>query len=215
MRLARWGRRTAQQGNKKMSSDCTTLHSVLLSLGIYEGNDTISSSTACCDKNTTLTPYVVCNANKTVTELRLSNMTLDGTVPATLAQLKGLVHLDLSINSLTGQIPNEVADLYLEWLDLSGNRMSVVFTSDKYVRLTSRAPFQNSGKLTSSPIATLDPSFAYRRTRPFQSIATAPFSTALQFLAEFPQAQPQSSQRFPSGLARLSASSLQLLHSLR
>ncbi len=64
-------------------------------------------------------------AAQRVTEIDLSRSELDGSIPATLGKLSGLVKLDLSFNELTDTIPAELGDLSdLEVLDLGRNYLS-------------------------------------------------------------------------------------------
>ena len=58
-----------------------------------------------------------------VTELRLSNKSLTGTIPdlSTLTELK---HLDISNNALTGDIPDLSDLIQLTWLDLKLNKLT-------------------------------------------------------------------------------------------
>ncbi|XP_052179692.1 LRR receptor-like serine/threonine-protein kinase SIK1 isoform X2 [Diospyros lotus] len=65
------------------------------------------------------------NPNKRVQGLNLSGMGLQGTIPPELGRLSDLVHLNLSINSLEGDFPVEICNLFaLETLDLSKNNLS-------------------------------------------------------------------------------------------
>ena len=60
-----------------------------------------------------------------VTELRLSDLGLDGKIPTELGSLANLLSLDLSDNRLTGVIPNELGDLSnLQELYLGGNGLA-------------------------------------------------------------------------------------------
>ncbi len=60
-----------------------------------------------------------------VTEIRLKDNNLSGTIPADLGQLTSLQFLDLDTNQLTGPIPVELSQLVnLEYLYLNGNQLT-------------------------------------------------------------------------------------------
>ena len=60
-----------------------------------------------------------------VTEIRLKDNNLSGTIPAGLGQLTSLQYLDLDTNKLTGTIPSELGQLTnLEYLYLNGNQLT-------------------------------------------------------------------------------------------
>ncbi|SHF66867.1 Por secretion system C-terminal sorting domain-containing protein [Mariniphaga anaerophila] len=60
-----------------------------------------------------------------VTEIRLKNNNLEGTIPPELGQLTSLKHLDLDTNKLQGAIPVELGQLTeLEFLYLNGNKLT-------------------------------------------------------------------------------------------
>ena len=66
-----------------------------------------------------------------VTQLDLSDNSLDGSIPAELGNLSSLQRLRLNSNSLSGSIPSELGDLSsLERLVLSGNSLSGDIPSD-------------------------------------------------------------------------------------
>lgn len=67
---------------------------------------------------------ITCTAGS-ITELRLTNNHLTGSIPVELGNLFNLVVLDLEGNQLTGQIPRELKTLtHLSHLNLSFNRLS-------------------------------------------------------------------------------------------
>ena len=61
-----------------------------------------------------------------VTKLKLANKRLNGSIQSCLGRMySGLTHLDLSGNSLTGEIPPELGEMpNLESLKLSGNNFT-------------------------------------------------------------------------------------------
>ena len=68
---------------------------------------------------------VLCNTEGLVEELDLSRMSLKGSIPPSIGNLKALKFLSLSNNNLTGQIPEELGKLFmLESLLLYRNRLS-------------------------------------------------------------------------------------------
>ena len=71
------------------------------------------------------TGVTVSGTPKRVTQVRLSNKGLSGTLPAALGELSALTAFDLSRNSLTGSIPAELGLLHnLTELRLSGNTLT-------------------------------------------------------------------------------------------
>lgn len=70
---------------------------------------------------------ITCNGNREVTEVSLASRGLEGHVSPSLGSLKGLLRLNLSINSLSGSLPFEVmSSSTLVSLDVSFNRLSGV-----------------------------------------------------------------------------------------
>ena len=66
-----------------------------------------------------------------VTRLELRSRELDGTVPAALGRLAGLLRLDLGDNGLSGSIPEQIGDLRsLRRLYLDGNELSGVIPGE-------------------------------------------------------------------------------------
>ncbi len=60
-----------------------------------------------------------------VTEIKLNDNNLSGTIPADIGQLASLKHLELDTNKLTGAIPIELGQLaQLEYLYLDGNQLT-------------------------------------------------------------------------------------------
>ncbi|MDC8001593.1 Two component regulator three Y domain protein [Aequorivita todarodis] len=68
--------------------------------------------------------YGITVENNTVTEIRMLFNNIDGTLPASLGQLKGLKKLELSFNPISGNIPAELGNLEnLEVLALNGTEI--------------------------------------------------------------------------------------------
>ncbi len=68
---------------------------------------------------------VTTDDNGRVTNLNLTDNSLQGTIPVELGQLTNLTELDLSSNQLTGAIPVELGQLTkLTWLDLRDNQLT-------------------------------------------------------------------------------------------
>jgi Leucine-rich repeat (LRR) protein len=66
-----------------------------------------------------------------ITEIRLKENNLTGTIPAELGQLASLQYLSLDTNNLTGNIPVELGNLTnLDYLYLSGNQLSGTIPSE-------------------------------------------------------------------------------------
>uniref|UniRef100_A0A0E0JVR4 Leucine-rich repeat-containing N-terminal plant-type domain-containing protein n=1 Tax=Oryza punctata TaxID=4537 RepID=A0A0E0JVR4_ORYPU len=78
------------------------------------------SGTSCC-----MWEGIACGNNGTVTELSLPSMVLEGPISASLANLTGLRRLDLSYNSLSGELPPElVSSGSVVFHDVSFNRLN-------------------------------------------------------------------------------------------
>ncbi|KAL6842035.1 hypothetical protein ACP4OV_028014 [Aristida adscensionis] len=78
------------------------------------------NSTSCCAWE-----GVTCNSNGTVTDLLLPSRGLEGNISASLFNLTGLLHLNLSDNSLSGGVPLELMSSgSIAVLDVSFNRLS-------------------------------------------------------------------------------------------
>nr|CAB3495920.1 unnamed protein product [Digitaria exilis] len=68
---------------------------------------------------------ITCNANTEVTEISLASRGLEGHVSPSIGSLKGMLHLNLSGNSLSGGLPLEVMfSSTMVSLDVSFNRLS-------------------------------------------------------------------------------------------
>ncbi|MCZ0939682.1 MAG: leucine-rich repeat domain-containing protein [Caldilineaceae bacterium] len=102
------------------------------------------------DKPIDLWYGVTANSNGRVTQLRLQNNGLEGTIPA-LSALPNLTHLDLGYNNLSGSIPDLSAlpnlthlDLGFNWLSGSipdlGALSNLTFLQFRSNRLTGRIP---------------------------------------------------------------------------
>mmetsp|Transcript_15755 Transcript_15755/g.15904 ORF Transcript_15755/g.15904 Transcript_15755/m.15904 type:complete len:1792 (-) Transcript_15755:114-5489(-) len=68
---------------------------------------------------------VKCTSSNEISEIKLNDLQLSGTMTTSLGQLLSLTYLDLSSNSISGTFPDISADLFrLVLLDLSNNRMT-------------------------------------------------------------------------------------------
>ena len=97
---------TAPADNAKLVEDCETLLEAKEELA---GTARLNWSAALAMRS--WDGVTISGTTDRVSNLRLANRGLNGTLPAELSELAGLTTLQLSSNSLTGSIPEELADL--------------------------------------------------------------------------------------------------------
>ncbi|XP_047324817.1 probable LRR receptor-like serine/threonine-protein kinase At3g47570 [Impatiens glandulifera] len=80
-------------------------------------------------------------------KLYLNGNQLEGTIPSSLAQMKGLLELDLSMNNLSGMIPVILADLPIQYLNISNNMLEGEVPSEGVFKNISAFSVENNNKL--------------------------------------------------------------------
>ena len=69
---------------------------------------------------------VTCSSTSIVTAIKLSNLNITGTIPASIGALSHLVSIDLSYNKLSGSIPTSVSNIAnLTSLNVAHNRLNI------------------------------------------------------------------------------------------